>query len=123
MLENKNLHQLRGIAQSFGIADIFSKTDIQLRQEISLKQETLAPPKPEPITPLPYNAKLMTKAPSRKSTKEEAIETLKPFTDKGLHLTFPNEEEWHMRWGKKEDTGTLRMPLRILVKCAGEIMR
>lgn len=123
MLENKSIHQLRGIAQSFGITDIFSKTDIQLRQEISLKQEALSPAKLEAPPKPEYDARLMTKPPSKQSDRELALEVLKPYIDKGLHVDFPNEEEWHMRWGKREDTGTLRMPLRVILQCAAGVMK
>jgi len=75
---------------------------------------------PEPAA---YDARLMTKPPSRKSDKELALEVLAPFIAKGLHVDFPNEEEWRMKWGKREDTGTLRMPPRVIVGCAKEMMR
>jgi len=120
-LRDKSLTQLRGIAQSFGVQDIFSKTDIQLIQAIELKQKKLLPEK-QTETPKPeYDARLMTKPPSKKSSKDEAFELLQPFIERGMKFTW-DDEHWHMQHGKREDTGSVRIPLRILLKCAEKIM-
>jgi len=121
-LNKKSLTDLRGIAQSFDVPDIFSKTDIQLIQAIELKQQTLVAPKPEPIPAPMYNATLMTKPPSKVSDRDKAMELLQPFINRGLHLEFTDTDDWTMRWGKREDSGTLRMPLRVLLGCAQKIM-
>lgn len=123
MLETKSLSQLRGIAQSFGIGDIFSKTDSQLRQEIGLKQQSLAPsPRPDPVV-MPYDSRMMTKPPSRICTQESLKELLANHTAKGMHLLFPTPEEWQIKYGKREDTGTMRQPLRNVLECANRLMR
>jgi len=122
-MQGKSLHELRAIAQGYGISDIFSKTDIQLRQDISLKQAEMQP-KPEIVIPKPeYDARLMTRPPSKKSDRELAEEMLAPYVARGLTVTYPTPEEWHMRMGKKEDTGTLRMPIATLLACAERMVR
>lgn len=123
MLERKSLSQLRGIAQSFGIEDIFSKTDIQLRQDISLRQQTLIPPAPVVVEKPAYDSRLMTRPPSKICTQATLKELLKPYTDKGMHLTFPAPEEWHIRYDKREDTGTMRQPLKNVLDCCERLMR
>jgi hypothetical protein len=47
--------------------------------------------------------------------------TLQPFVDKGLHLTF-TKDTWSMVWGSKTDSGTLRAPIRDIIKCAQRVM-
>lgn len=123
MLLNKSLVELRGIAQSYNIPDIFQKTPIQLIQEIELKQEA-AIPVPQVEVPKPeYDARLMTKPPSKKSVREEADALLAPYIARGLRFTVDeNEERWQMVHGKKTDEGTMRMPLRTLLYCARKIM-
>lgn len=121
MLSTKSITELRGIAQSFGIPDVFQKDKPQLLQVIELKQQAIAPapkveiPKPE------YDARLMLKPPSRKSSKEEIERLLAPYLVRGMHLKF-DEERWYMQHGKKTDEGTLRMPLRIVLRCAEKVM-
>jgi len=123
MLEGKSLHQLRAIAQGYGISDIFAKTDIQLRQEIAIKQaDALPKPSIPPVMPQ-YDARLMTKPPAKITTEAALLEVLKPHIDRGLRVTFPGPEEWHMSWDRKEDTGTMRQPLKTVIGCAERLMR
>lgn len=121
MLQKKSLTELRGMAQAFGIPDLFQKDKFQLIQAIELKQQGMAPapkieiPKPE------YDARLMTKAPSRKSSQPEIESLLIPHVNRGMHLKF-DEERWYMSFGKKTDEGTIRMPLRTVLHCANKVM-
>lgn len=109
------------MAQAFGVSDIFSKTAEQLEQDIEAKKRPVVAIKEE-IHISPYDARLMTKAPSRKTSQEEIQEILQPFVDVGLKLRF-DEERWYMSIGNKTDEGTLRMPLRVVVECAKRIYR
>ena len=121
MLSNKSFTELRGIAQSFGVDDIFKKDEKQLIQAIEMKQMDLAP-KPKFEIPKPtYDARLMTKPPSRKTDREEIEELLKEHVRRGLHLKF-DEERWYMSICKKNDEGTIRMPLRTVLHCANKVM-
>lgn len=121
MLENKSLVELRGIAQSFNIDDIFQKDKNQLLQAISLKREALIP-EPKIVIPRPeYDARLMTKPPSRKSDQQEIEELLKPHIARGLGVSF-DEERWYMAHGKRTDEGTIRMPLSTVLYCANKIL-
>ena len=122
-LREKTLHELRSIAQGYGITNLFGKDAKHLIQEIELQQERMAP-EPEIVIERPaYDARLMTKAPSRKTHEQEIRTLLQPYVERGLHLNFPTPEEWHMRFGDKEDTGTVRQPLRNILRCAEEVFK
>lgn len=122
-LRDKSLHELRAIAQGYGVDKLFELSYDRLVQEIELAQEEMMPA-PAVEVPMPqYDARLMLKAPSRKSSKEEVEQMLQPFFALGMHLTWMNDEEWRMQLGAKENTGTIRQPLRNIVKCAQEIIR
>lgn len=121
MLRKKTIHQLRAIAQGYGIPDIFSKTDIQLIQAIELKQGEMVPDKLPPIPPPEYDARLMLKPPAKKSSQRDIQELLAPHVARGLHLSF-DEERWYMKYDKRTDEGTLRMPLRVVLGCANKVI-
>lgn len=121
-LATKSFHELRSIAQGMGVADVFSMDRNQLVQAIELRQKDLSPTPDAPRVVREYDARLMTKPPSKKANQIDMESYLQPLLDQGLHLDFPNEEEWHMRFGKREDTGTMRMPLRVVLGCAERLM-
>lgn len=121
-LHNKSMHQLRSIAQGMGVADIFTKSKERLIQDIELGQQDLVQVKPESIPQPPYDARLMTKPPAKKSNESDLMELLRPYVERGLTVDFPTPETWRMRWGKREDNGNMRMPLRHVLQCADKIM-
>lgn len=122
MLSSKSLTELRGIAQALSVPDVFQKDKAHLIQAIELKQAA-AVPVPKPEIPKPqYDARLMTKPPSRKSDPNSLAPLLAPYIERGLQVEY-TDEMWKMRFGIKTDQGTLRMPLRIVLKCADELMR
>ena len=121
MLRGKSVHQLRSIAQGYGVADIFSKDDKQLIQAIELKQQDMIP---DPVINVPqpeYDARLMTKPPAKRSDQEAIKDLLAPYVARGLKLTI-DHERWYMSNDKRTDEGTLRMPLRVVLRCAERIM-
>ncbi len=122
-LRDRSIHELRGMAQAFGVNDIFEKDATHLIQEIELKQQSLAPPK-QPLPPLPqYDARLMTKPPSKRSVPDEAVTLLEPYITRGLRFTIDdNAETWSMVFGKVTDSGTMRMPMRHLLEAARRVM-
>lgn len=120
-LHKKSLTDLRAIAQSYSIPDIFKKTDIQLIQAIELKQQAIVPSAKIAIPRPEYDARLMDKPPAKSGTRHSVEELLSAHVKAGLHLSF-TEEQWEMRHGKKSDSGTLRMPLRVILQCAERVM-
>jgi hypothetical protein len=113
--------ELRGIAQSFSVADIFSMDKPHLIQAIEAKQLGMMP-KPEVVIEKPaYDARLMTRPPSRLSDADAITALLSEHIARGLKLSF-SEEQWFMSCGKVTDQGTLRMPLRTVMQCANKVM-
>ncbi len=120
-LAGKSITQLRSIAQGMGCDKIFEKSEAQLRQDIELKQQALIPPPPI-VAPLPmYDARLMTKPPSKRMTADEAREWVQPYIAQGMKFST-DDEMWRMSFNKKNDQGTLRMPARTLIGCAARLM-
>lgn len=119
----KSIHELRVMAQAFGVHDVFEKDAAHLVQEIELKHApTIAPQVALPPIPV-YDARLMTKPPSRRSSIEELVPLLEPYITLGLKLTFDDVgERWFMVCGKRTDEGTMRMPLRHVVDAARRMM-
>lgn len=122
LLENKSLTQLRSIAQGMGVIDIFSKDETKLRQDIGLKQQELQPVAKIEIAQPPYDARLMTKAPSKRASRAEIDEALREHVASGLKISF-TEENWKMSFGVKNDMGTIRMSLRTVIQCANAVMK
>lgn len=121
-LLKKSVHDLRVMAQAFGVTDIFEKDQNRLIQDIELNQ-ILNVPLPVPLPPRPaYDGRLMTATPSATSSPIELTELLEPHIMLGLNLSF-QDEHWFMRYGKREDTGTLRQPLCTILGCAERLMR
>lgn len=122
MLKTKSIHELRVIAQTFGVTDTLSKDSQQLIDAIEQKQRGMVKePKAVPLRP-EYDARLMTKPPSKKSTESDIRDLLKDHIRVGLHLEFTDQETWAMSHGNKNDTGSVRMPLRVILKCADKVM-
>lgn len=121
-LRKKSIHDLRVMAQAFGVNDVFSKDQVHLIQEIELKHKPVQVAVQLP--PLPaYDARLMNKPPSKRSNAEELVPLLEPYIVLGLKLSFDdNGERWFMSCGKRNDEGTMRMPLKAVVECARRVM-
>ena len=122
-LHSKSVHELRAIAQTFDIDEIFSKDADQLAQAIEIARNELIP-KPKVEIPKPeYDARLMTKPPSKRSDQENVLKLLAGHIDLGLRIEFPDEESWSMYRGKKTACGSMRTSLRVLIACADKMMR
>jgi len=122
-LEKMSLTELRGIAQSLGVKDVFSKTANEIRSEIVVKQEKSLPVAPPPIPKPVYDARLMSRVPSRFCTKPELDEMIQPYVQRGLTLLYPEPEQWIMTYKGREDSGTLRQPLVSILRCADRLTR
>jgi hypothetical protein len=55
-------------------------------------------------------------------TPENVTEALRLFTDRGLQIVALTPEYWHIRNGKREDSGNMKMPLSTLKQCAMLLM-
>jgi len=121
-LNKKSIHQLRGIAQSYSIPDIFSMDANHLIQAIQLKQQEAVPAPTVQIEQPQYDARLMTKPPARLSDEQSIRDILAPYVAMGMKLSF-DHERWYMAHDKRTDEGTLRMPLRVVLRCAEQLMK
>ena len=121
-LEDKNIHELRAIAEGYGVGDLFSLPQNKLIREIRKSQDVRAKeivpemPKPE------YDPRIRNKPPAKVCDQESILRYLEPYISRGLIVGFPEPERWHMRYNKKEDSGTMRMPPRVVIKCAERVM-
>jgi hypothetical protein len=122
-LRDKSLHELRAIAQGYGVEKLFQLSADKLIQEIELAQEEMLPT-PQIDVPMPqYDARLMTRAPSRKTNRVDVEEALRPYIMLGLKVEWINDEEFIFKCGVKEDTGTLRQPLRAVLRQASGVLK
>jgi hypothetical protein len=121
-MRDKSLTELRGMAQAFGIEGIFSMDKLHLIQAIEAKQLDMMP-KPKVDIPKPaYDPRIMSKIPARLATKDYVMELMQPYIARGLKFTFVEPEEWHMKIGVREDSGTMRTRPEIIRKCADRLM-
>jgi len=116
MLDDKTLTELRTIAQGLGVDDIFSKSPAHLMQDITQKHGELIP-KEKIVIPIEY--KTLPTGDIIDTT--QLMELLEPYIKRGLRVVL-SEETWKFSRGNKNDSGTLRMPIRIALKKAAEIL-
>jgi len=122
-LNDKSLTELRGMYSAMGGNVNFSDTKTVLVTKINLRISDRMP-KPEVIqTAVPEDQRLRTVAPAANMDQAEVVATLQPLIDAGLRLTFPAHDQWMMQHLNKTDSGSLRVPLRVIVGCAREVMR
>lgn len=121
-LDKKSLTELRAIYQSFGTGDLDMSLDKpRLMQEIERKKREIYV-RPEPMVK-PLDGRLAFESPACLSSKDDALDVLKPYIERGLKVTFPDDDHWAMSIDKKTDEGTLRMPLRVVELCARRLMQ
>jgi hypothetical protein len=119
----KSIHELRAIAQGYDIPNLFSMGEKELNQAISAKQADMIP-KPKIEIPRPeYDGRLRMRPPSKSSSQHDILALLKPFIDIGLKVSFPHPEQFHMSFDKKEDTGSIKQPLRAILGCAEQVIK
>lgn len=124
MLEGKTIHELRSIAEGYNIPDVFSKDVGGLIKAITVKQLSLVKqPKIDPPHRPEYDSSIMLKRPSKVTEQARALELLKGHIDRGLEITFPQPDQWHMRYKSREDTGSLRIPPRVILNCADDLLK
>ena len=115
-LEAKSIHELRGVAQAVGVKFAWEWDKPKLLRKITAKcnPENWKPPKrsDDPKLDSPY-------AP----TQEKIIEATENLRKLGLVITFPTPDTWQMNWDRREDSGSMTLPLHVIYNCAKELMR
>lgn len=117
-LINKSIHKLRAIAQAYGVKNILSMDDKQLMQAISLKQNADIPADSKPIVTFEVSAETWTNFANKRLIRD----IFQPYVDRGLRLSFPDKDTWHISCRGKEDTGNMTMPVWSIVACAERLM-
>lgn len=57
-------------------------------------------------------------------SEKEILKALAQFKDDGLEIKLSDDGSmWYFKYGKKEDSGTMRQPLKTIVRCAEMLMR
>lgn len=108
-LDLKSIHELRGIAQAVGLQVDWGWNKLRLIERINNK--IMLPLKPPPkVSDMPKPITGMA------NTQESVIEALKGFRE--LVVTFPMDNGWQLNHGKREDSGSMNIPLFEIVKCA-----
>lgn len=81
-------------------------------------------PKPRiPDNIEPSDQSLTITPPKYVCTQQTIMDVCAPYVAKGLRITFPTTDQWMMRFGKREDSGTLRMPPLDVVRCARDMVK
>jgi hypothetical protein len=121
-LHSKTIHELRSIASGMGVEYGFGDDVNAIAQKIEQRQADMQPVI-APVPPAPeYDARLADAKPVRKSDEALVRELLQPHIALGLHLSFPTPETWHIAFGRKEDSGSIRIPPKAILRCAERVM-
>ncbi len=107
-LELKSIYELRGIAQAVGVKVDWGWNKLKLIEKINNK--VLPPLKPPPKfsdKPKPIGGLI---------TQTILVDALKGFRE--LVVTFPMDDIWQLNYGKRQDSGSMNMPLFSIIRCA-----
>lgn len=120
-LETKSLTEVRGIASALGVKVNFGDTKERLIGLIDtqMKVSVEAPRPPLPL--MPIDTRTMDAPPLFRCNRTQIEDALVDYIRRGLVITYPNEDLWHMKVGKREDSGPMRMPLRHIIGVARQL--
>lgn len=116
----QSLTELRGLAQSMGVKWSFSDDKNSLQQKIRLRQTDMLPAPALPVVPVPDDQRMRTMPPSKVSNETLVRQMLEPYISRGLNVTFENNH-FFFRYKERTDSGTLRQPPRVILKCAARL--
>lgn len=121
-LENKTITELRGYAQAMGIKFDWGWDRPRLLREIkSTIDVTLQRPT---VSDEPSDQRLRTVPPARNLSQVEVMKALERFKERGLVVTFPTPDTIYMTHTVvKEDSCSLRVPLRTIIECAKKVLQ
>ena len=122
-LEERSITELRAMAQAMDAKFVFSDDKQRL---ITIIRDCMQAKIPKPRIPdniEPSDDRFIIRPPKYVCTQREVIDALQPMIDAGLQVTFPTTDTWFLRFGKREDTGSMKMPPLHVLRCAKEIMR
>jgi hypothetical protein len=114
-LHERSLTELRAMASAVGVTVSFADTKSKLVDAIRKTVDAKS------AKPLPFRA--IGVKPEEGSSQANIITALKPLIDRGLIVTFPDADSWFMTRNKKEDSGSMNIPLLSIVRCAEAIFK
>lgn len=119
------LPKIRNHAATIGLGVDMSEKKADLVKRIVEFQQRIEPPRrqEEPKLADPKDEKLRSQPPAESASQKEIMEACKNHIAKGMVLTFPEDDQYHMRYRMKEDSGNIRQPLRTIVQRAEIICR
>lgn len=120
-MESKSLTEIRGIASALGVKVNFGDGKEKLIGLVNDRMKvTIEPPRfPPPLTPL--DTRTMDAPPLYRLNRRQIDEALIDYVRRGLVITYPNDDLWHMKVGKREDSGPMRMPLKHILGVARQL--
>lgn len=121
-LELRSIHELRGMVSAMGGRLDFGDDKKKLAAKIKSMLDAQLPQPQVMIPDMPEDMRLRIVPPARNLPRDQVIAALSEYTERGMRLSFPRPDQWRMEFMKKHDTGTMRMPLRVIVGCAQQVM-
>lgn len=104
-------------AANLGMGTPFNEKKADLINRVVMVQSSaIEPKKPEP-------EKIVVVQAVEKPDQEEVRKALQSFVDRGMVLTFPDENSFQIEYKAKRDSGTLHQPLKSIVRVAEYICR
>lgn len=121
-LELKTLSELRGIAQAVGLTLDWSWDKRKLTEKIRDKIRPTVDGAPT-ISDTPSDSRFRTLPPARNLPQHEVARALDKYKEQGLVYTFPTKDTVRLTITvTREDSCSLRVPLRTLVNCARKLV-
>lgn len=114
-LHDLSIVELRAMASAVGVTVSFADTKPKLVDAIRKTVDAKAA-KPLPFAPIGIK-------PEEGSSQANIITALKPLIDRGLIVTFPDADSWHLERNRKIDSGSMNMPLITIVRCAEAMLK
>lgn len=122
-LEDRSITELRAMAQAMDAKFSFSDDKTAM---ISIIRDCMASKVPKPRTPddlRPADQRFIITPPKYVCTQSDVLDILQPFIKQGLQVTFPTVDQWHIKFDKREDSGSMMIPPLAVMRCAKELMR
>jgi hypothetical protein len=132
-LRSKNAEELKAIATGLGLGTPEGEKRQALLSRILEVTAQISPERPksperdysvgEEVHTLSVNELAPhTQGCSISSLEEGILSALEKHIERGLNVEF-KDNCFHMRAGSKQDSGTIRQPLKVIVRCADALVR
>lgn len=122
-LDLMNREQLEIHASKLGLEVSEGEADKVLADRIYAVEAQIPPYNPEKEAkakklPDPEKRAFLVQA-----TPEEVTKALEAHINVGMEIVSMDDEQFHFRFNKKEDSGTMKQPLKRIVQCANALVQ